>query len=144
MIVTADTSFLVSLYAGDVNSPAARSWMATHATAVILTPPLRFETENALRLACFRRKITPGELHHALSDIASDLAAGILTQREIPAPRLWRECQKISAAQTLVLGARAFDILHVAAARLVKADTFLSFDKRQIALANALGLTVAP
>lgn len=31
MIVAADASFLVSLYGGDVNTPAARAWMASQA-----------------------------------------------------------------------------------------------------------------
>ena len=71
MTATADASFLVSLYGGDVNSVAARLWMASEATPVILTPALRFETENALRLACFRRIISPGELHRALTQIGA-------------------------------------------------------------------------
>lgn len=144
MTVTADASFLVSLYGGDVNTPDARKWMAASATPVILTPPLRFETENALRLATFRGKITPAELHQALAEIASDLSAGILIHREIPAVRLWKECSRLSLAHTLTQGARAFDILHVATALLVKADTFLSFDQRQITLAKTVGLATAP
>jgi hypothetical protein len=73
MIVTADASFLASLYGVDVNTPAARAWMAANAEPVILTGALRFETENALRLACFRGRITAVELAQALADIERDL-----------------------------------------------------------------------
>lgn len=36
------------------------------------------------------------------------------------------------------------DILHIAAAIILRADTFLTFDKRQAKLAAAAGLRVAP
>lgn len=72
MIVAADSSFLVSLYGVDVNTSKARSWMAAMAEPVLLTGALRFETENALRLACFRGLITATDLAQALADIESD------------------------------------------------------------------------
>jgi len=144
MIVTADASLLVSLYGVDVNTPAARAWMAANAEPVLLTGALRFETENALRLACFRGRITAAELAQALAEIESDLATGILIATDIAADVHWAECGSISAAHTLSTGSRAYDITHVAAARLLKADTFLSFDGKQRTLAGLLGLNVAP
>jgi predicted nucleic acid-binding protein len=36
------------------------------------------------------------------------------------------------------------DILHIAAAKSLRATEFISFDSRQRVLATALGLTVAP
>lgn len=144
MTATADASFLVSLYGGDVHTGVAAGWMAAHATPLFLTPPLRFETENALRLARFRNLLPADELQRALTDIANDLAVGILVARQLPADRLWRECQRLSTSHTLVVGSRAFDILHVAAALLLKADTLLSFDARQRSLATACGLRVEP
>ena len=143
MTVTADASFLVSLYCVDVNTPAARAWMAANAEPVLLTGALRFETENALRLACFRGRITAAELVQALADIESDLVAGILIATDLASDIHWAECQAISAAHTLSTGSRAYDITHVAAARLLSADTFLSFDSRQRTLAGLLGLKVA-
>lgn len=144
MIVTADASFLVSLYGVDVNTPAARAWMAANAEPVMLTGALRFETENALRLACFRGRITAEELSLALAEIEGDLASGILIATAVAADGHWSECQSISKAHTLSTGSRAYDITHVAAARVLKADTFLSFDGKQRALAALLGLSVAP
>lgn len=144
MTVAADSSFLVSLYGGDVNSPAARAWMAANAEPIVLTGALRFETENALRLACVRGLITVAELGQALSDIESDLLAGILIATEIPADVHWAECRRISAAHSLTTGSRTYDITHVAAARLLQTDIFLSFDGRQRNLAILAGLTVGP
>ena len=144
MIVSADTSFLVSLYCIDVNTPTARAWMAATAEPVLLPSALRFETENAMRLACFRGRIAAAELSQALDDIESDLALGILIATDIPSTIHWAECCRISEAHTLSTGSRAYDITHVAAARVLNADVFLSFDSRQRALAELLGLKVAP
>jgi predicted nucleic acid-binding protein len=50
----------------------------------------------------------------------------------------------LSGQTTQTQGGRAFDVLHVATAKLLGADTFLSFDGRQRDLAGLAGLTVAP
>ena len=144
MIVTADASFLVSLYGVDVNTPAARAWMCANAEPVLLTGALRFETENALRLACFRGRITAAELAHSLAEIESDLELGIMIATDLASEAHWAECRRISAAHTLSTGSRAYDITHVAAAIVLRADTFLSFDGRQRTLAMLVGLNVAP
>ncbi len=144
MIVTADASFLVSLYGGDVNAPAARAWMSANAAPVLLTGALRFETENALRLASFRGRLTTAELKQALADIESDLQLGILVAVTLDSDSHWIEARRISAAHTCGTGSRAYDITHLAAASLLKVDVFLSFDARQRALATLLGIPVAP
>jgi hypothetical protein len=144
MIVTADASFLVSLYGVDIHTPSARAWLAANAQPILLTGALRFETENALRLACFRGCINTPDLLKALADIDSDLAQGILIDTPLASDIHWSECRRISTAQTISSGARAYDITHVAAALVLKADTFLSFDARQRTLAAQFGLNVAP
>ena len=144
MIATADTSFLVSLYGGDVNTPPARAWMAANGTPVWVPGALRFETENALRLAQFRGKLALPELQQSLAEIEADFATGILLSREIPAEIHWAECRRLSAAHTLQLGCRAYDITHVAGALIMGAEIFLSFDQQQRSLAKAAGLQVGP
>ena len=144
MTVAADASFLVSLYGVDVNTPAARAWMVANAEPVLLTGALRFEAENALRLACFRGRITAAELAQALADMESDLAADILIAADLAADVHWAECRRISTAHTLATGARTYDITQVAAACALQADTFLSFDGKQRNLAGLVGLNVAP
>ncbi len=144
MIVTADASFLVSLYGGDVNAPAARAWMSANAEPVLLTGALRFEAENALRLACFRGRLTPAELKQSLTDIESDLRLGNLVAVALDSDQHWAEARRISAAHTCGMGSRAYDITHLASASLLKVEVFLSFDARQRSLAALLGITVAP
>ena len=48
--MTADSSFMVSLFGSDTNTPTAREWAARHDEPILVTDALRFETENALRL----------------------------------------------------------------------------------------------
>ena len=121
--------------------------MVANAEPILLTGALRFEAENALRLACFRGRITAAELAQALADMESDLAADILIAADLAADVHWAECRRISTTHTLTTGARAYDITQVtqvAAACVLQADTFLSFDGKQRKLAGLLGLTVAP
>lgn len=56
----------------------------------------------------------------------------------------WEACRRISAAHTLTTGSRAYDITHVAAALVPRADVFLSFDARQRAPARLVGLHEVP
>jgi predicted nucleic acid-binding protein len=144
MTATADASFLVSLYGVDVNTPAARAWMVANAQPILLTGALRFETENALRLACFRGRITATELAQALLEIESDLVQGILIPVPLASDLHWEACRRISAAHTLSTGSRAYDITHIAAALVLRGDTFLSFDHKQRTLAGMVGLNVVP
>ncbi|MBI3885023.1 MAG: hypothetical protein HY302_04760 [Opitutae bacterium] len=54
------------------------------------------------------------------------------------------EAERLSARHSFGGGHRSFDLLHVAAARVLKADLFLSFDLAQRDLATAAGLKVGP
>lgn len=144
MIATADASFLVSLYGEDVNTAAAEQWIRVAAVPLWLTPFGWFEAENALRLCNFRKRLTGAQLKVGLSRMQEDLAAGILLIRDFPASTLAGAAGLLSGQTTETQGGRAFDVFHVAAARLLGADTFLSFDGRQRELADLAGLTVAP
>jgi hypothetical protein len=52
------------------------------------------------------------------------------------------EAQRLSARWSAKLGTRSLDILQVAAALVLEADSFLTFDDRQKKLAKAAGLVV--
>jgi predicted nucleic acid-binding protein len=59
-------------------------------------------------------------------------------------PDVFNEAARLSAAHTETIGNRAYDILHVAAARIIGATEFWSFDGKQRALAQAEGMKVGP
>ena len=50
--------------------------------------------------------------------------------------------RRMARTQTRLLGTRALDVLHVASALALRADSFCTFDKNQARLAAALGLRI--
>jgi predicted nucleic acid-binding protein len=52
------------------------------------------------------------------------------------------EAERLSAAHSEKLGTRSLDILHVASALVLGSVSFLTFDRRQAALARVAGLKV--
>ncbi|MGH9416621.1 MAG: type II toxin-antitoxin system VapC family toxin [Terriglobales bacterium] len=134
-----DTSALVSLYIADAHSPSAERHLTRDAGLILHTPLHALELANAITLHVFRGEIAPASAAAARSAWASDQRQGILT----PAP--WPEgacatAAHLSTAYSARLGVRALDLLHVAAAMELRCDCFLTFDRRQLALARAAGL----
>lgn len=141
--VYADTSLLVSLYLSDANTPAAVRAVTAAARPLLLTTWQQFEMENALQLRLFRRESTRSDLAAAAACLEADLEAGAVLAATLPMPPVLTLARQLTAAHSAVLGTRAFDVFHVAAALHLKASAFLSFDTRQVALARAAGLHAA-
>ena len=140
MVIAADTSFLFSLYGNDVHTPPAVTWCTQHNHVIAISPLNRFELINALRFAECRKSLQPGEaalhqqlFHHAIHD-------GRLVEIVCNLALVLAEATRLSATHTLTGGHRGFDILHVAAARIIGATHFLTFDVNQKRLAKAAGL----
>lgn len=57
---------------------------------------------------------------------------------------VWETTVTLSRRHTAKLGVRTLDVIHVAAALVLKADIFYAFDKRQRKLARAERLRVLP
>jgi predicted nucleic acid-binding protein len=144
MVICADTSFLFSLYGNDFNTPRAVAWMKKCKTALTLTSLGEYELANALRFAEFRKAIPPGEAALFLAHFEADKASGRLRIQVCNLADVVEEARRLSATHTLTGGHRGFDILHVAAALLMKAGKILTFDENQKKLAEAEGLTVLP
>ena len=60
------------------------------------------------------------------------------------AQRLYPKAIELAERHSATLGTRSLDLMHVAAALILGADLFLSFDERQRKAAEAEGLTVRP
>jgi predicted nucleic acid-binding protein len=139
-----DTSVLFSLYVTDANSPRTDAWRQANPVPLGLTGFHRIELRNALSLAVFQQRLTTVESLAAWQEVQQDLAAGLL----ITKPDLWgklvREAETLAEHHTPVIGSRSLDILHVAAALVLGATEFCTFDTRQGKLAKAAGLHVQP
>jgi predicted nucleic acid-binding protein len=137
-----DTSFLFSLYRRDTHSATAHARLAKAAEPLLLTTLNEYELSNALRLAEFQGLLAAGEADLRLAAFTEDHTAGRWHHSECALEEIVAEAGRLSATYTTKVGHRAFDMLHVAHARLVRPRLFLSFDANQLKLAKAVGLKV--
>lgn len=136
-----DTSVLVSLHLRDSSYATAAQIMRT-ANGAIWTPWQKVEFGNAMRARIHRGDITRADFKAIETNIRRTLQAGDLHWHPLPAYALWHEAEKLSIAHTPALGVRTLDLLHVAAACVLRATHFYTLDTRQHALARAAGLQI--
>ncbi len=142
-VVYADTSFLVSLYTPDANSPLAAAEMKQAKTVFLLTAFGEVELTNALELRLFRKELDPAQVRQANLAFQSDLAGGVLTLTPLP-PAVYTRGKQLARKHTSHLGVRTLDLLHVAAALVLRAEVMYTFDGGQRKLARAEGLSIRP
>lgn len=134
-----DTSFLVSLYSPDRNSAKAARRMSDARLPLMLTPLGELELINALQLRVFRKEVARAEARAAYAAFHADVRGGILAMKPWPAT-VYAHALRLAQSWSAKLGTRTLDILHVASALALKADTFNTFDDRQKSIAQAAGL----
>lgn len=142
MSVYADTSFLVSLYTPDANSALAAERMRQSSIPVYLSRLGEMELTNALQLRLFRREIRSPQARASSAAFRADVREGVLWIRPLP-DTVWMHAVRLALKWTAKLGTRTLDIIHVAAALALDADTFQTFNDRQRTLAKAAGLLVS-
>lgn len=108
---------------------------------LIFTPWQRFELRNAIRLVTHRLKRARSPIRfqsgNVFREIEADLSAGGLKHQEHDWRETIRLADELSSRHTELLGRAAVDLWHVAAAILLEADTFWTFDEDQQTLARA-------
>lgn len=144
MKIYADTSVLFSLYVTDANSAKADLWRQSNPGPLDFTGFHRMEMRNALSLAVYQKRLTPTEAQAAWSQVQADMAAGLLQDTTELWTKLTSEAERLAERHTPTLGTRSLDILHVAAALVLGATEFSTFDTRQGKLAQMVGLQVKP
>ncbi len=146
MSAYADTSFLLSLIGQDRNTPLAQARIGSlgHAPEMPWTVFGALEFNNAARALVFQQKLDSAGLTSIETRLRLCQRLGILRGETLSADPHYREAEMISAAHTTRLGTRTLDLLHVSAARVLKATSFLTFDLRQADLARVVGLRVVP
>ena len=140
----ADTGFLGLLYLVEATSSAAGLALAAEVEPLPLIPLAVLELRNALNLAMVRGRITEAERDAAWTRFQAHLAAGTYAETPIPATELHAKARELSDRYTPTLATRSLDLLHVAAAVLLGAKVFYSFDERQRKAAAGEGLKVKP
>lgn len=143
MIAYADTSFLGSLYRTDANSIPAVNEFKELAPLVLITPFHELELVTAMEAAAFRKLAGVDEVKASIRAFRADLTTGVLARTPMP-PDAFDRATALSSRFTRTLGCRTLDILHVAIALELNAETFFTFDKAQAKLARRAGLAIRP
>lgn len=140
MVIAADTSFLFSLYSSDSHTPKALAWCRGNTSPIHISILNRFELLNALRFAEYRRTLLPGQASMSETLFENAIQQGRLVETPTNLAEVLTDASRLSAAHTITGGHRGFDILHIAAARIMGATRFLTFDANQKRLAQTEGL----
>ncbi len=144
MVAFADTGFLASLYLKETTSAQARAAIQAASVALPLTPLAMLELRNAFNRAVQRQRITMVERDALWEDVETDIANGFLVPTPVASDPLHKRARQLSDRHTPTLGTRSLDLLHVAAALVLEAEVFFSFDDRQRKAAAGEGLKVKP
>ena len=140
----ADSSFLVSCYVQDTHTPQAKTYLLRTGGRLVFTALHALEVRNAFKLGVFRGVFAVADAKAAWGNLETDFRSGRLMKKSVNWPVVLRIAARFSERHSATIGTRSLDILHVAAAKAVRAAEFVSFDARQRALALAVGLKVAP
>lgn len=106
---------------------------------LLATDFVEFEFFNALNGRIFRKELRAFEEQAVLLAFSRDIHAGAIRIVPISAST-FASARRIARTHTRLLGTRALDVLHVASALTLRANSFCTFDKNQARLAAALAL----
>ena len=137
-----DTSVLVKLYIKEEFSLEVSHRIRRNNEAIPLTRFHELEFTNALYLKQFRTEMTNEQALLVLSKFDEHQRRGVYYRPQINWTDTMNSALDLSQSHTKTTGSRSLDILHVASALAIKADRFLTLDKRQSALAGLAGLTI--
>ena len=139
-----DSAIIVKLYVQEATSPDAIRLVGSYVAPYVLTQWQELEVKNAIRLKAFRAEITAAEMNQSIAAFEQDIATGRWQRPAYTAATVEQKADELSAGHSTALGCRTLDIIHVAAALVLGATEFVTFDGRQGALAKQVGLTVKP
>jgi predicted nucleic acid-binding protein len=141
-VISADSSFFVSLYIVDKHSKDA--WhRASSNQAVWMTPLNRAEVAHAVFAHVFWKKISLLQAEKVIGNFERSCGSGVWRLADMPGGAFDRGVD-LARRYGPTLGIRTIDSLHVACALELGADKFWTFDERQAKLAKAVGLDTAP
>jgi uncharacterized protein len=139
-----DSGIIVKLYVREATSPDAIRLVGAYVAPYWLTHWQALEVKNAIRLKAFRKEITAPEMNQSIAAFEEDIATGRWLRPDYAAATVEQKADELSASHSAILGCRTLDIIHVAAAVVIGAREFVTFDGRQGAMAKQAGLTVKP
>ena len=136
-----DTSAFIKLYLKEDGSEAVHEVVVAQQDPLPVWSVLELELHNAFRFKVFIGELTEQSADGLLAMYRTRKRAG---QYHVPYldPVALHESALELTSRTPTLGCRSLDILHVAAARLLQAELFVTGDRRQADLGEGESLTV--
>jgi hypothetical protein len=148
----ADSSFILRLITREADSPQVLAeYRRLDAPKLFFLPLHALEVRNAILQRAFhrRRTVSSGDRQHvaqerdaALARLEHLVSRRALLDVTVDMDAAFARAAELSTAHTERMGARAIDLLHVAAALTLECELFLTTDARQAQLAKAEGLKV--
>jgi predicted nucleic acid-binding protein len=141
----ADSGFVVSLYlTTEGTSAQARKEVKRASKPILLSPLSLLEIRNALNFGINRGEIIGEQRDAVISEIDAQIEKGFFRLVDASQTSIYAKAQELSNKHTPTTATRSLDLMHLAAALLTEARTFLTFDKRQAKAASTEGLVVKP
>lgn len=141
MTIYFDTSYLVALYVpNDHTAAALRFRVGEHEQPMLFSPLHRLELRTTVRQCVFAGLLKESEGRRILRHIEEDLDDGTLLHEPLDWIESLRRAEAVAQRRAWKMACRSLDLWHVAAALEIEAETFVTFDKDQLALAKAEGL----
>jgi predicted nucleic acid-binding protein len=141
-VIYLDTSAFIKLYLHEEGSADVHRLVVAQQDPLPVWSLVELEFLNALRFKVFIAEMGRDEVDGVISLYRDRKRSG---QYFVPRldPVALHELSVQMTERTPVIGCRALDILHVAAARLCDATLFITADRRQATLAEAEGREVS-
>jgi predicted nucleic acid-binding protein len=130
-----DTSAFLKLYIRELGSEQVQAMVVRQSEPLPVWEILEMELGNALHLKVFRGELDADEAVHQYSLFRQRQAKGFYFVPEIRRAQLMADFRELSE-RTPRIGCWTMDILHVACAMQLGAQSFLTFDRRQRELAE--------
>lgn len=124
MSLYADSSFLVSCYVLDANTPQARAYLLQAAAPLAFTALHALEVRNAFKLGVFRGFVAAIDAAAAWANLEGDLRSGRLAKTALKWPLVFRVAAQLSERHSAVTGTRSLDALHVASSKTMRTLEF--------------------
>jgi predicted nucleic acid-binding protein len=140
-VIYLDTSAFIKLYLHEEGSAEVHSLVVAQPEPLPVWHFLELEFLNALRFKVFLAEMSPDDVERLISLYLDRKRSGQYFAPHLDPIALHELCLQMTV-RTPILGCRALDILHVAAARLCDATVFITADKRQADLAEVEGRAV--
>jgi len=141
-VIYLDTSALIKLYILEEGSQRVQELISAQDKPLPIWDAQEMELGNALRLKVFWGELSSEQADQQWALFEQRKTKGLYFHPEIDRINLLKEFHKLSCF-TEELGCRTMDILHVACASYLSAETFVSFDVRQNTLAEKTGLNTS-